>query len=103
MRALDEALRAVESRHQAYFDSQQSKYAAAGEARTSTLAEFVQPHWRGNEPTLEIAPDLPPAIVAECLACVAALPTLTKAPLSSRRILAKLRAFVVPAASASQT
>ena len=101
MRALDEALRAVENRHQAYFDSQPSGYAS--EARTATLAEFVQPHWRGSEPTLEISPGLPPIIVAECLACVAELPTLAKAPLSSRRILAKLRAFVVPAASPLQT
>jgi hypothetical protein len=103
MRALDEALRAVENRHQAYFDSQPSGYASVGEARTATLAEFVQPHWRGSEPTLEFSPGLPPIIVAECLACVAELPTLAKAPLSSQRILARLRAFVVPAASPLQT
>jgi hypothetical protein len=101
MQALDEALRVVESKYQAYFDSQPSKYASAGETRKATLAEFVQPHWRGNEPTLEIAPGLPPAIAAECLTCVAELPALTKAPLTNRRILAKLRAFVVPAPPSS--
>lgn len=97
MQALDEALQAVESRHQDYFASQKSKYAADGEDRTATLADFVQSHWRAHEPTLDIAPGLPPGIVAECLACVAQLPTFVATPTSSRRILAKLRALVIPA------
>lgn len=96
MQALDEALQVVESKHQDYFASQRSKYAAEGEVRAATLSEFVQPRWRAHEPTLEIDPALPLAIAAECLACVAQLPTFTPAPKSSRRVLARLRALMRP-------
>lgn len=97
MHALDEALQAVERKYQAYFVSQKSKYATEGEERAANLAEFVQPHWRGHEPTLEIDPALPLAIATECLACVAQLPAFVPAPTPGRQVLAKLRAFVRPA------
>jgi hypothetical protein len=96
MKALDEALQVVESRHQDYFVSQRSKYAEEGETRPAKLSEFVQPRWRAHEPTLEIDPALPPAIAAECIACVAQLPAFVPAPTSSRRVLARLRALVRP-------
>ena len=94
MQALDEALQVVESKHQAYFASQPSRYAAEGQERAATLAEFVQPRWRAHEPTLEIDSALPLAIAAECLACVAQLPAFVPAPTSGRRVLARLRALV---------
>jgi len=94
MHALEEALKAVENRHQDYFMSQKSRHAADGEDKAATLAEFVQPRWRAHEPTLEIDPALPPAIATECLACVAQLPAFAPEPTSGRRVLAKLRALV---------
>jgi hypothetical protein len=96
MQALDEALRTVESKHQEYFANLKSKYAADGEVRNATLSEFVQPRWRAHEPTLEIDPTLPPAIAADCLACIAQLPAVVSAPTSGGRVLAKLRALVLP-------
>jgi hypothetical protein len=96
MHALDEALKAVESKHQGYFMSQKSRHIADGEDKAATLAEFVQPRWRAHEPTLEIDPALPPDIAAECLACLDQLPAFTAAPTSGRRVLAKLRALVLP-------
>lgn len=96
MQALDEALQAVESRHPDYFASQRSKYAAEGEFRAATLSEFVQPRWQAHEPILEIDSALPLAIATECLACVAELPAFSPALPPGRRVLAKLRAFVLP-------
>jgi hypothetical protein len=96
MQALDEALQAVESRHQSYFASQKSKYAAEGEVRAATLSEFVQSHWQAHEPTLEIDAALPAAIAAECLACVAQLPAFIPALPPGRRVLAKIRALMSP-------
>ena len=95
MHALDEALQVVESRHQDYFKSQKSRYVADGKDKPATLAEFVQPRWRAHEPTLEIDPALPPAIAAECRACLAQLPPLTSTPTPGRGVLAKLRALVL--------
>ncbi|RZJ95499.1 MAG: hypothetical protein EOO60_00135 [Hymenobacter sp.] len=97
MQALEEALQVVERKHQHYFASRLSRYAAEGETRAATLAEFVQPRWRGPEPTLEIDSGLPLAIAAECLACVAQLPDFAPVPTPGRRVLAKLRALVRPA------
>lgn len=97
MQALDEALQAVENKHKSYFASQKSRYAAEGQDKAASLMEFVQPRWRGHEPTLEIDPALPPAIAAECLACVAQLPVATAGPTPGQRALAKLRALVRPA------
>ena len=95
MHALNEALLKVENKHQSYFASQRSKHVLDGEeARSAVLAEFVQPHWQGHEPTLAIDPALPAAIAADCLACVAQLPTFKPVPTTSRRVLAKLRALV---------
>jgi len=96
MHALDEALKMVENRNQDYFMSQKSRHVADGEHKAATLAEFVQPRWRAHEPTLEIDPTLPSAIAAECLACLDQLPAFTPAPTSGRRVLAKLRALVLP-------
>jgi hypothetical protein len=96
MQALDEALQVVESKHQDYFASQTSKYAGDGEPRAARLSDFVQPHWRAHEPTLEIDATLPSVIAADCLACVAQLPAFAPAPTSGRRVLARLRALVRP-------
>ena len=94
MHALNKALQVVESKHQTYFASQKSRHAIEGEERAATLAEFVQPHWRVHEPTLEIDPALPLTIATECLACVTQLPAFVPAPTPGRQVLAKLRALV---------
>jgi hypothetical protein len=96
MKALDEALQAVESRHPDYFASQRSKYAVEGEFRAATLSEFVQPRWQAHEPTLEIDSALPSAIATECLACIAELPAFAPALRPGQRVLARLRALVLP-------
>jgi hypothetical protein len=96
MQALDEALQMVENKHKSYFASQKSRYAAEGQDKPASLMEFVQPRWRGYEPTLEIDPALPSAIAADCLACVAQLPAATAEPTPGQRALAKLRSFVRP-------
>lgn len=98
MQALDEALQAVESRHPEYFAGQRSKYAAEGEFKAATLSEFVQPRWQAHEPTLEIDSALPSAIATECLACVTDLPTFTPSLRPGQRVLAKLRALMLPTA-----
>ncbi|MFD1874577.1 hypothetical protein [Hymenobacter bucti] len=69
MRAIENALKALEHKHQDYFASQKSRYAAEGEARIATLAEFVQPQWVNMQPMLWVDPALPATIAAECTAC----------------------------------
>lgn len=68
MKAIENALLALAERHQAYFASQQSKYAVAGEHRPATITEFVQPRWVNMQPTLWVDPALPADIAAECAA-----------------------------------
>ena len=68
MRAIENTLKALAEKHQDYFASQQSKYAAAGEHCTTTITEFVEPRWVNKQPTLWIDPALPPNIAAECTA-----------------------------------
>lgn len=69
MRAIDNTLKALAEKHQEYFASQRSKYAAEGEHRPATIAEFVEPRWINLQPTLWIDPALPAHIAAECTTC----------------------------------
>jgi hypothetical protein len=70
MRALEEGLQEIAQKHQSYFGTIRSIYALDGEEKPATLAEFVRPRWINLQPTLWIAPTLPPDIAAECLACL---------------------------------
>lgn len=69
MRAIENAFKVLEDKHQDYFAGQKSKYAAEGEAKIATLADFVQPQWVNLEPRLWVDPALPTTIAAECTAC----------------------------------
>jgi hypothetical protein len=79
MLALETGLQEIEARHQLYFASIPSKLMMGSKESTASLAEFVQPYWQGNIPSLFIAPDLPAAIAAECVECVQRV-TMTKWP-----------------------
>jgi hypothetical protein len=68
MRAIENTLKVLAEKHQDYFASQQSKYAAAGEHRSATITEFVEPRWINMQPTLWVDPALPADIAAECTA-----------------------------------
>jgi hypothetical protein len=69
MRAIDNALKVLEVKHQDYFTSLRSKYATEGEGKAATLADFVRPQWVNLQPTLWVDPALPATIAAECTAC----------------------------------
>jgi hypothetical protein len=43
MRAIENSTQVLAEKHQDYFASQRSRYAAEGEHRSATLAEYVQP------------------------------------------------------------
>jgi len=68
MRAIENTLQVLAEKHQDYFASQRSRYAAEGEHRPATLGEYVQPQWVNLQPTLWVDPALPADIAAECTA-----------------------------------
>ncbi|WP_198992874.1 hypothetical protein [Hymenobacter sp. BT559] len=68
MKAIENSMQVLAEKHQDYFASQRSRYAAEGEHRSATLAEYVQPQWVNLQPVLWVDPALPADIAAECTA-----------------------------------
>jgi hypothetical protein len=69
IRAIENILNALAEKHQEFFATQRSKYAAEGEHRSATITEFVEPRWINLQPTLWVDPALPAHIAAEFTTC----------------------------------